>query len=149
MGLGGPHDVAHGVIGNRPRVVHVLEASTGREFHRIDGLAIWGVADFDGDGIADLWGEAGSQLRAFRGPMPEAWRALGYYRAAGQHLEPPRDGEDHIADFDGDGIGDAITATFDSPSSPKAPGTRTVVARSGRDGHCALADLGRPSSNMG
>ncbi len=127
--------MTHGVTGNRPTVVHVLESSAGREVHRIDGLSIRGVADFDGDGIADLWGVAASQLRAFRGPMPEAWRALGYFQAAGRQLEPPFDGENHIADLDGDGIGDAITGTFTSPSSSKAPGTRSVVARSGRDGH--------------
>jgi hypothetical protein len=134
LNLGGRHEVDDGAPGDQPRIVHVLEASTGREVHRVEHLLCAGVADFDGDGLADLWGEADGQLRAFRGPMPEAWRSLGYFEAAGRQVQSQEDGENHIADFDGDGINDALAATFDSPSTPNAPGTRTLVARSGRDG---------------
>ena len=68
--------------------VHVLEASTGRELHRAMGLSKTGVADLDGDGLTDLWGEADGQLRAFRGEPPEAWRALGQYAPAWKR-DPP------------------------------------------------------------
>ena len=135
VSLGGSRQVNSGQFSNQPGVVHVLEASTGRELHRVDGLLNAGVADLDGDGLRDLWGEAEGQLRAFRGPMPEAWRALGYFRAAGRFFGVPDDDGNHIADFDGDGIGDALVAALESFSGKKARGSRTFMARSGRDGH--------------
>ena len=66
-----------------PPIVHILEASTGREVQTLTGLrATPSVADLDGDGLTDLWGEAEGQLRAFRGEAPEAWRALGAFYPA-------------------------------------------------------------------
>ena len=56
-------------------VVHLLEASTGRERHTVLGLKDASFADLDGDGLTDLWGDAGGELRTFRGEAPEAWRA--------------------------------------------------------------------------
>ena len=65
-----------------PPLVHNLEASTGRAVSSVVGLGRVGVADLDGDGLADLWGEANGQLRAFRGESPEVWRALGSFGTA-------------------------------------------------------------------
>ena len=62
-------------------VVHMLEGSTGRELHAALGLYRPRVADLDGDGIDDIWGEVDGQLRAFRGQAPEAWRAPRSVRA--------------------------------------------------------------------
>ena len=93
------------------------------------------MADLDGDGLADLWGEADGQLVAFRGPMPEASRALGYYNAAGGDANTSSDRTIHTVDFDGDGIGDALASPVRSPVKNDEAGSRTVVARSGRDGH--------------
>ncbi len=45
-------------------VVHVLEASTGRELNRAIGLTRIGTADLDGDGLLDLWGSARGELRS-------------------------------------------------------------------------------------
>ncbi len=64
-------------------IVHLLEASTGRERHRVIGLERLGFADLDGDGLSDLWGEVDGELRAFRGEGAEAWRALGRFDRAG------------------------------------------------------------------
>ncbi len=64
---------------NDSAIVSNLEASTGRVVHAAVGLNSAGVADLDGDGIPDLWGEADGQLRAFRGEAPEASRALGWF----------------------------------------------------------------------
>ena len=61
-------------------VAHVLEASTGRERHVIEGLAQVSASDLDGDGLTDLWGEVDGELRAFRG---EAAQKRGSGRAAG------------------------------------------------------------------
>ena len=68
-------------------IVHVLEASTGKERHVIEGLAQVHAADLDGDGLTDLWGEVDHELRAFRGERrrPARARALsssgGVYRS--------------------------------------------------------------------
>ncbi len=143
-----------------PPIVHNLEASTGRDVATAVGLASPGVADLDGDGLLDLWGEAGGQLQAFRGEAPEAWRALGLFGPA----EPPRSWSVAVAppaaDLDGDGIADVLSTDlrtqprtpkesiashalepafsqgFPSGGAPGAspPGSRTAVARSGRDG---------------
>jgi hypothetical protein len=57
-----------------PAMVHVLESSTGREVHTVTGLTKPRTADFDGDGLVDLWGEVNGEVRALRGEPPEAWR---------------------------------------------------------------------------
>ena len=145
ISLGGWYQVTSSMASDRPAAVHVLEASTGRELHQIEGLHGAKVADFDGDGLGDLWGEAEGQLTAVRGPMPEAWRALGYFAAAGRYSGPPDEHASHTADLDGDGIGDALTREFLSPNARNAPGTRTVLARSGRDGHASGRHQSMPS----
>ena len=60
--------------GVTPPAIHMLEMSTGRAVHTLEGLNRPGVADFDGDGIADLWGEISGHLQAFHGEAP---RGLG------------------------------------------------------------------------
>src|SRR5262249_19343779 len=102
--------------------VRILEASTGRTLHTIDGLAWPRLADLDGDGIEELWGSVEGNLRAFRAGPPEAWRSLDKLVPAG--------------DLDGDGIVDAMTVDLHSSGEfqkPKAD-SRTALARSGRDG---------------
>ncbi len=113
-------------------VVHVLESSTGREVSTSLGLYWPRVADLDGDGLDDLWGEADGQLRAFRGQAPEAWRAIGQFDPAGD-FPPFRPG----SDLDGDGIGDALIGRVQTPGDSvlRATGSHTAAARSGRDGH--------------
>ncbi len=64
-------------------IVHLLEASTGREQHRVLGLQNPGMTDLDGDGLLDLWGEVDGEMRAFRAEPPEAWRALGRFGEPG------------------------------------------------------------------
>ena len=68
-----------------PPILHLLEATTGRERHTIDGLNRASFADLNGDGLADLWGEVDGELRAFRGEAAEAWRALSRFDAAGSY----------------------------------------------------------------
>ncbi len=138
--LGGQNPEQPGGLGRSsnflPPAVHMLEASAGRETQRALGLQQIGVADLDGDGLDDLWGEADGQLRAFRGEPPEAWRALGQFVPA-QTNSPWGGSIDRLAaDLDGDGIADTLGGPFytpgDSPSDPR--GSRTAIARSGRDG---------------
>ena len=116
--------------------VHVLEASTGAERHRVPGLARVKVADLDGDGMTDLWGNVEGELRAFRGEMPEAWRALGRFSPAGSLYPRPNGVEFPGVDLDGDGVADTLgepeVAGF---LEGEAEGCHVAVARSGRDGH--------------
>ena len=105
-----------------PPVVLLLEASTGRTLHTIDGLLWPRIADLDGDGLEDLWGSVDGKLQAFRAEPPETWRSLDELAPAG--------------DLDGDGFADAMSvelrtwADFEKIKTD----TRTAVARSGRDG---------------
>ncbi len=116
--------------------VHMLEASTGAERHRVPGLARVRIADLDGDGLADLWGDVEGELRAFRGEMPEAWRALGRFSPAGSLYLWPNGVEYPAVDLDEDGVADTL-------SEPEIAGflereaerCHVAVARSGRDGH--------------
>ncbi len=120
-----------------PPAVHVLEASTGRERNRAVGLGRVGVCDLDGDGLIDLWGEAEGRLQAFRGEPPEAWRTLGSF-APTRRTDQPREGSGHrpAADLDGDGIADTLSDGLDYPGASwsRWKGSRTAIARSGRDG---------------
>ena len=145
--------------GDVPPIVESLEASTGRVVSSAVGLSKPGVADLDGDGLGDLWGEADGQLRAFRGETPELWRRWDRlprhvnFRGAANVIQP-------AADLDGDGIADTLIAGLRAPfrtsldsiaahamgpsldqgfrqldeSASAAPGSRTAIARSGRDG---------------
>ena len=120
-----------------PATVHVLEASTGREKNRVSGLGRTAVADLDGDGLADLWGEAEEQLRAFRGEPPEMWRTFGLFAPARKTHQPWDAGNRQAADFDGDGIADTLSdgLNFPGDSASDRTGSRTAIVRSGRDGH--------------
>jgi PQQ-like domain len=134
-------------------IVHLLEASTGRERHRVTGLASAGFADLNGDGLTDLWGEVDGELRAFRGEAPEAWRALGRFVRPGSAGASVGTVASLGVDFDGDGIADTLNGGRDSGVGAadslsevinarrrsdrihEKAGIRTAVARSGRDGH--------------
>ncbi len=105
-----------------PPVVHFLAAATGKEEHTIAGLSWPKTADLDGDGLTDLWGSVDGKLCAFRGGPPEAWRVLDRLHAAG--------------DFDGDGMTDVLSNDLETLRTGLAETmeSRTVIARSGRDG---------------
>ena len=105
--------------------------------HTLTGLTKASLADLDGDGLADFWGEVGGELRAFRGEAPEAWRALGKFHPPDHDY---RVFESHAysgVDFDGDRIADTLIADVQAPGSSAGhtTGSYTAVARSGRDGH--------------
>ena len=118
----GEIEVPYQQAGRMPPVVRILEASTGRKLHTIDGLSWPKLADLDGDGLEDLWGSVEGKLRAFRGGPPEAWRSL-------DELVP-------VADLDGDGLADALALKLHSAAGFEKVklDNRTAVARSGRDG---------------
>lgn len=103
-------------------VVHIMAASTGRELHAIEGLSSPATADLDGDGLADLWGELGGNVCAFRGLAAESWRALGGFQPAG--------------DLDGDGLADVVNNDLgrEENATDERTDSRTVITRSGRDG---------------
>ena len=135
-------------------VVHLLEASTGRERHTVLGLASAGFADLDGDGLTDLWGEADGELRLFaarRRRPGERWGGLtgpaprsevpAVCRAVGMFGAPDAAARTDLAinqavDFDGDGVADALIAPVEAPGHirHKTTGSITALARSGRDG---------------
>jgi FG-GAP-like repeat len=132
-------------------IVHLLEASTGRKRHTVTDFASAGFADLDGDGLIDLWGDSGGDLRAIRGEAPEAWRALGRFDGVSSSVAAVGTAGDLGADFDGDGILDTLNGGNDrspgnansligrfnaTPVRPHGEGAvRSAVARSGADGH--------------
>ena len=138
LGGGDPNTILirpEGRIPARPPVVHMLELSTGRELHALEGLTNPGAADFDGDGLADLWGEFRGQLAAFQGEAPEAWRALGNFHTA----QTTRiSGNDTLTrsfvDFNGDRVADALSAGLSYAAPFGSAGNRTAICRSGTDG---------------
>ena len=134
VAVGGLKNVPTGLGAERPDRTHVLEASSGREVHTIDGLTDPDVADLDGDGVIDLWGHGDRLLHAFRGEAPEIWRALGKYDRAGRAAGPTTQGViEPAVDFDHDGIADALIGIFHAPSpeSSEPTGSRTIVAHPG------------------
>lgn len=90
-----------------------LLAGAGRIEHTLPDVADAAVADFDGDGIADLFYTVSPQGAprhlVVRGTVPDAWKQLGDWRAA--------------ADFDRDGFTDLVGIA-----------DTALAARSGRDG---------------
>ena len=124
---------------NHPAAVHVLEASTGQERHRVAAMSRIGIADLDGDGLMDLWGEADGQLRAFRGELPEKWRTAAQFKpASNAYATLAWNNGRPAVDFDGDGTGDALAAgpSWSGDAGPHGySSSRTAIARSGRDGH--------------
>ncbi len=118
-----------------PPMVTMLEASTGREVQTLRGFDQTYVADLDGDGLTDLWGQYQDNLRAFRGEGPEPWRVFGSFLPARDPAGPLYGDFRPAADLDGDGIGDLIAGATAPVATPgRATGSRTGVARSGRDG---------------
>ena len=115
----------------------LLEASTGKEQHTVIGLANASVADLNGDGVADLWGETSGELRAYRGEAPERWRALGHFEPAGAIGRSGGMIGSREVDFDLDGIADTLISELRAPGTQeqRTTGSQTAVARSGRDGH--------------
>jgi outer membrane protein assembly factor BamB/tRNA A-37 threonylcarbamoyl transferase component Bud32 len=102
--------------------VYVLAAGTGRLAHVVPGLVRPRIADFDGDGLSDLYGilpGTPERIQALRGMPPDAWRRPGVWNVA--------------PDFDGDGAQDLLSATFGGNPPDLAGGK--VSAVSGRDGH--------------
>jgi serine/threonine protein kinase len=103
-------------------VVHFLAAATGHEEHSITGLSWPKTADLDGDGWIDLWGSVENKLCAYRGRPSEAWRVIDRLHAD--------------SDFDGDGMTDVLSNDLETLRTGLAETmeSRTVIARSGRDG---------------
>jgi hypothetical protein len=122
-----------------PPTVHVLEAATGREQHLVVGLDRASVADIDGDGINDIWGEVDGQLRAYRGEPPEIWRSASDFVSATDGDNGMVWSADRLSvDLDGDKTADVLPSGLGwaGDSGHREPkGTRTATARSGRDGH--------------
>jgi outer membrane protein assembly factor BamB len=94
--------------------VYAVAAATGRVQSRLRGFRVLDVADFDRDGLADLFGtvEGGTKVRVFRGTPPELWGVLG-------------NGWQPGPDLDNDGIADVIDT-----NDPEH-----TTALSGADGH--------------
>ena len=138
-------DLAPGVTAPRfypfsspdPPVVHFLAAATGKEEHTIAGLSWPKTADLDGDGLTDLWGSVDGKLCAFRGGPPEPWRVLDRLHAA--------------SDFDGDGMTDVLSNDLETLriGLTETMESRTVIARSGRDGRILWRTLARSLGRLG
>jgi hypothetical protein len=141
---GAERDFSRGLVDSP--VVHLLEASTGKERHTIDGLTRASIADLDGDGLADLWGKFDRELRAFRAEAPEAWRALGRFGPAYKPYEKTDAIGISSVDFDGDGVADTLNEQLRSPRATvhEPAGGYTALARSGRDGRVIWKTVGSP-----
>jgi hypothetical protein len=105
--------VSAGRANGGPARTLVLAAGSGRVEHTLLDVQQPRAADFDGDGILDLFYTVAPQGAprnlVVKGTAPDAWRRLGDWRAAG--------------DLDGDGFTDLV-GIADS----------VLAARSGRDG---------------
>jgi outer membrane protein assembly factor BamB len=79
-------------------VTYILSAGTGRLVHTLPEVFDPKVADFNGDGIPDLFYTVAPQgaprYLAIRGTVPEPWRELGSWQP--------------IGDLDGDGTSDLV-----------------------------------------
>jgi outer membrane protein assembly factor BamB len=143
----------------------LFSLTTGKVQHTWPGLVDVDTADFNGDGIADLYGlrldEAvlggnmpqvrATTLHAARGSPPERWRLLGAWQphkrgvsqswegAAVDYVAPPH------ADLDGDGIPDRLVFTPGIPAGYNGWSAADLAkegilesplrAFSGKDGH--------------
>jgi outer membrane protein assembly factor BamB/tRNA A-37 threonylcarbamoyl transferase component Bud32 len=122
----------------------VFSASTGSLEHLVPGLSDVGAADFNSDGLPDLYGlrrkgtGEPAELYAFRGTPPEAWRRLGTWQPAITGDSPANSNFTPLVapplphgDLDGDGVADFLVfrpTRFDRP--PESP----LRAYSGKDG---------------
>jgi outer membrane protein assembly factor BamB len=107
---------------------YVLAAGSGRLEHVLPGMVHLHFADFNGDGIPDLYEYRPDQpyqanwpakLRALRGLPPAAWQRL-------DRVAPAQD-------FNGDGIADLLGNS--PPANPDSSSARAgMFAVSGRDG---------------
>ena len=110
-----------------PAIVHNLELSTGRSVSSVVGLWRVGAADFDGDGLTDLWGDVQGQIHAFRGEAPELSRSLGSFLPArnasiwATDLVPPG------IDLDGDGTVDTLIGGIQDPARTSVDAIATRV----------------------
>jgi outer membrane protein assembly factor BamB/tRNA A-37 threonylcarbamoyl transferase component Bud32 len=143
----------------------LFSVTTGQVEHTWPGLVDVDTADFNGDGIADLYGlrldEAllggarpevrATTLYAVRGSPPERWRRLGAWqphkRGVSQSWEGPA--VDYVApphaDLDGDGIPDRLVFSPGIPAGHNGWSAADLAqegvlesplrAYSGKDGH--------------
>jgi outer membrane protein assembly factor BamB len=126
---------------DRAATTYVLAAGSGRLEHVLQGWFDYHQADFDGDGIPDLYQYRPDQpyqaawpgkLSALRGLPPAAWRRLDYATPA--------------HDFNGDGVADLLG---EFPSMfPQSSDGWGAFAVSGRDGralwHARIQGLSSP-----
>ena len=100
----------------------------------VSGLTRANVADLDGDGLSDLWGEVDGELRAFRGEPPEAWRALGRFYSFGVPYDRLDPFEKLNVDFDGDGITDTLIGRVQAKGATAGEITGSRTAAPGGSG---------------
>jgi hypothetical protein len=112
---------------------YLFGAAGGRLEYTLPQFGYPQIADLNGDGIPDLYGQlvqmpfyqGGGKLHALKGLPPEPWRLLNNSWQPGQ-------------DFDGDGIPDLVLTSDPQPT----------VALSGRDAHVLWrANVGGLSGN--
>ena len=118
-----------------PPVTHVFEASTGREVHRVLGLSrrparpTWTATASSTSGARPT---ASSAPSAARRPNAGAPRDVP---ADPGRREGTGDNDIANADLDADGVSDALIGDLHAPGyGGRKPGSRTAIARSGRDG---------------
>jgi len=99
------------------RDVYLVSAARGVETHRLESVHATRLADFNGDGLSDIFSSRetrdGMQLQVLAGAAPEAWRRLGDLRPA--------------QDYNRDGVTDAVEVAAD-----KQPRLRLISGRDGR-----------------
>ncbi|MFN0051920.1 MAG: protein kinase domain-containing protein [Planctomycetales bacterium] len=116
--------------GGQP-ITYIMAAATGRVKHILPEVSDPQVADFDSDGIPDLFHLAGSQgsrrLAVFKGVPPVDWRRSGDRQPAD--------------DYDGDGIPDFLEWRSDVSSDTR------LVAFSGATDRILWESTLQPDSN--
>ena len=99
------------------------------------GLERTRLADLNGDGLTDLWGDLDGELRRFAVRHPRLG-ALGQFGPAAAFDSRVSLTGNAGVDFDGDGVADSLIGGLAAPSAQaRVVGSHTAIARSGRDGH--------------